>query len=906
MMRQYREAKEQSPDALLLFRMGDFYELFGEDAITAARELGITLTTRDKGKENPMPMAGVPYHAISSYLQRLIARGFKVAVCEQVEEPGENKGILRREIVQVVTPGTVMDTEMLNEKEKNFLGALVVEPSGGRTGPGGASTGACVGVALLEVSTGEMIVWESAFSQGRQRPRECAAEILVAAEILDRYQPAEVLYPDGESEDELEMSLRALPARRTRYTGVYFGAKEAAAALRRAFGVVSLEGFGLDDRRPGPAVRAAGALLAYVEETQQQPLSYVGPLRLLGPSEGMVVDGTTRRNLELVRTIHGQDGEGTVLHVLDRTRTPMGGRLLREWLLAPLAQVAPIRARHDAVAALLADDLAGSRVAELLGGVGDLERVIGRVCLGRATPREISLLGSSLSRLPALLQVLGGRGEALDHVVSRVDPIPELCALIATSLASEAPITARDGNVFASGFSAELDELRSLAHDGKSWILSYEAREREATGISSLKVRYNKVFGYYLEVTRSHLEKVPDDRYQRRQTLVNAERFITPELKAFEEKVLGAEERQKALEIELFARFRERVAGYAGRVRETARALAELDVLASFAAVARDRNYVRPLIDETGILEIEAGRHPVVEALAENEPFVPNDTYLDLEDHQLILLTGPNMSGKSTVLRQVALIALLAQIGAFVPARRARIGVVDRIFTRVGASDNLARGQSTFLVEMHETANICNNATRHSLVVLDEIGRGTSTFDGLSIAWAVAEYLHEAPHLGCKTLFATHYHELTELESILRRVKNYHVAVREESGRVVFMRRVERGGIDQSFGVHVAELAGLPRSIIRRAHEILGNLEASELDALGRPRRGRGRQAREVVRRRERAQQLTLFVPREHPVVGELAQVVPEELTPLQALNKLDELRRLLDVVPVSGRGRPA
>ena len=809
LMRQYLEIKEAYPDCVVFFRLGDFYEMFFDDAVVVARTLDLTLTSRDKGKENPVPMCGVPHHAARHYLGKLVARGFKVAIAEQVEDPKVAKGIVKRAVVRIVTPGTIVDDEQLEPKAAHYLVALIAE-------------GGAVGLAHLDVTTGEF-----------------AATQLALKDLVDelaRLEPRELLHA-GLAEAELA-SLRA----RIRTAWAELPAPGLYNAARAESELVAATGRELprDDKGAltlGPlALRAAVAVVKYAAETQPSgalPLTQLLPYE---PSQHLSLDEATRANLELFVTLIGAKKEGALFGVLDETRTSMGGRLLRRWLAAPLRDVAQIRRRHDAVEWLVEHAALRAELRLGLSEIYDLERLAGRATLGVATPRDLAALARSLERLPSLRALIqesfaGDAAARLAHPELLLLPSTDeaLCrdvaAEIARTLADECPAQWRDGGFIRRGFSRELDELYELSEGGKGKILEIEARERERTGIGSLKVRYNRVFGYYLEITRSNLDRVPAD-YVRKQTLANAERFVTAELADYEAKILGADERRVALELEAFDRLRRRVAVSGRRLLPLAEMVARLDTLAALAEVAHASGYARPDVDVGLKLEIEDGRHPVVEKLAAAGRFVPNDTTLDPDDAQLVVITGPNMAGKSTVMRQTALIVVMAQMGSFVPARRARVGIVDRVFTRVGASDNLARGESTFMVEMRETAHILSHATRRSLVVLDEIGRGTSTYDGVSIAWAVAEHLHD--RIGCKTMFATHYHELTALAEARPRVRNFSTAVKEWKEEIVFLHKLVEGGASRSYGIQVARLAGLDKSVVARAKQILAKLEAGD------------------------------------------------------------------------------
>jgi DNA mismatch repair protein MutS len=864
MLRQYLEVKAQHPDAVLLYRMGDFYEMFFEDARLAAPILEVQLTARQRGTENEAPMCGVPHHALETYLAKLIAAGLKVAICDQVEDPAQAKGLVRREVTRVVTPGTVSDPALLDSREENLLAALVWE--------GGAGAG-----AFLDLSTGSFFV-----------RRWAAAD--EAIDDLALLRPREVLCEPAPLPAALESWLAGECPCRTPLGGDrLLDPHRAGDLLRRQFGVATLRGFGLDEAEP--AARAAAAALAYARETQRSDLAHVRGLTVREPGDRLVLDAATLANLEVFRNQRegareaSREGRrrSTLLAVLDRTCTPPGARTLREWLRRPLAEPAAIGERQAAVGELAAGHPRRERLRERLARLGDPERLLARAVLGTLAPREAAALRDALAEVPAALAEIAGAGSPLLAALAATDPLPALAAELARTL-EELPAPSLDeGGVIGAGLDPELDHCRSLAHDSKRHILALEARERERTGISSLKIRYNRVFGYYLEVTRANQDRVPAD-YIRKQTLVNAERYVTPEIKELEEQILAAEQRQVALEQEVYRRLLASVAAAAEGLGRLAAAVGTLDALAAFAETAVRQRYVRPEIAPAGApIVIRDGRHPVVE-LASRDAFVPNDCDLDGERAQIVLLTGPNMGGKSTYLRQVALIVLMAQAGSFVPAESASIGVVDRIFTRVGASDDLARGESTFMMEMIETANILRHATAHSLVILDEVGRGTATFDGLSLAWAIVEHLHE--HGRPKTLFATHYHELTELAALLPRVVNRTMAVKEWNDRILFLRRVVPGSADKSYGLHVARLAGLPEAVVERAGEILANLEAHEYDPSGKPRLARG-----SAPASDAPAQMTLFAPAEQVIACLLREVDLDQLAPLAALNLLHTLK---------------
>jgi DNA mismatch repair protein MutS len=850
-MQQYRDIKARHPDTILFFRMGDFYEMFEDDARLAARELGLTLTSRNNGGAAEVPLAGVPVKAAEEYLRRLVARGHRVAICEQTEDPKLAKGIVRREVVETVTPGTVLADDWLERNRNNFV--VAVAPAGQE-----------VGLAALDAITGEFVL------------ETVPAEELEAA--LARYEPSELVVPQNMVAPLREAALR------TEREPWEFDADLAREDLQRCFALVSLDGLGVEDGDRA-AIGAAGALLRYARELKPGGLPHLARPRLVRRGDILPLDDMTRRNLELVVPLRaGVDG-GTLLDVLDRTVTPVGARLLRRSLLAPLVDPTAINARLDCVTVLSRDARGRDRLREALDGVRDLERLSGRAALGRATPRELGALRDSLHRLPDLRAALDGleaRGTAalLEEAAERFDLLTDIGGELERALVERPPAQLSDGDAIRPGYDPALDDLKAARDGGKQYIASLQTRERERTGIGSLKVGFNKVFGYYIEVTRPHLARVPTD-YERRQTVSGAERFVTAELKQREAEVLGAEERIAAREAELLVQLRSTVGAASPRIQATARLLGWLDVWGALADLAHREGYVRPEVDDGFAIVLEGSRHPVVERMIPRETFIPNDATLD-ESGRVILLTGPNMAGKSTLLRQIGLCVLLAQMGAFVPARRARIGVVDRLFTRVGASDNLVRGQSTFMVEMSETSAILHGASARSLVLLDEIGRGTSTYDGVAIAWAVTEFLHNV--LGCKTVFATHYHELTQLTEELAHARNFNVAVREVGDDVVFLHRLEPGGADRSYGIHVGRLAGLPAPVVARAAQVLHLLEAGH------------HVAQQPAPHPPDAQQLGLFAPAPpHPLVTELATLDLDSLSPLDALNRLAAWKQQLD-----------
>ncbi len=866
MMRQYLEIKADYPDTILFFRMGDFYEMFLDDAVKASRILDITLTSRNKGSDGAdVPLCGVPYHSVNPYIAKMIEAGEKVAICEQVEDPKTAKGIVKRRVVKVVTPGLVVDNESLRPKENNYLLAIF------------AGKGNSRGIAYLDLSTGEF------------RATELATSDAAAAEIAC-VNPREIILPASfRDTPQLKSLTGALNGRIiTPLDDWVFDPDYARRLITGHFGVASPDVLGLAELQEG--VLAAGAVLHYLRETQLGKAPHVRTITPYKTREYLVLDDATRRNLELTATLAEGKRKGSLLGLMDRTATAMGGRKLRQWINYPLVSVEQIVERQDAVDELLQDQGRRSEISAALNGVFDLERLNGRISLASASAKDLVALRESLFKLPAIKEELASfSAPLLRRLATEIDPLADIARLIATGIVENPPFVLREGGIIADGYSAELDKLRSLSREGKGFIARLEAKEKGRTGIGSLKVRYNKVFGYYIEVTKSNLANVPED-YIRRQTLANAERYITPELKEYEEKVLGAEERITELEYLLFQEIREQVAAEGERIARSADRLATTDVLVALAELAHERGYCRPEVNNGDALVISEGRHPVIEAMNLGERFVPNDVLLDNGENQLLIITGPNMAGKSTFMRQVALITLMAQIGSFVPAARAVIGVTDRIFTRVGATDNLAAGQSTFMVEMTEAAHILANATPRSLVVLDEIGRGTSTFDGVSIAWAVAEFLHDTPDHAAKTLFATHYHELTELAVTRERIKNYNIAVREWNEQIIFLRKIVPGGASHSYGIQVARLAGIPLPVIDRAREILQNLEKGEYVEGGVPRIAKGKRG---IAKPE-SPQLSLFESAEDLLRTRLKGLNVTTLTPLEALNILDELKRMV------------
>jgi DNA mismatch repair protein MutS len=847
--RQYLRIKQKYPQAIVFFRLGDFYETFDEDAKLASRELEIVLTSREMGRGHRVPMAGIPYHALDNYLARLINRGYKVAICEQVTKPGETKGLVQREVVRLVTPGTVVEPSLLDSKSNNYLVSLVL-------------AGDAAGIAYVDITTTEFATTQVPLHR-------------IIPE-LERLKPSEVITAESS-----ELSDLGLAASLTRLDDYWFELEVARQTMLDHFGVTTLDGYGCGHLPL--AVRAAGAIIHYLQETQKGVLGQLTRLTTYSIDSFMALDVQTQRNLELFQSSRSGTFGGSLLSIIDLTRTAMGGRLLRRWLGQPLLDITELNKRQDAIGWFCDNTLARSQMLPLLGEVADIERLINRVKGGIAAPRELIALRRSLEVIPRLGQVLES-DDSIGWLKEELKPCPEVVDLVSRALV-EQPGTLDEGGVVRQGFSEELDSLRQASKNAKQYLADLERKERERTGIKSLKVGFNKVFGYYIEVSKSNLPQVPQD-YIRKQTLVGGERFFTPELKEYESLILNAQDRIAELEAQLFRQVCQQVGAESERISTSASALADIDVFSSLAEVAVRHSYVRPKLTADSEIVISQGRHPVVERSLVEGSFVPNDTYLSNDDAQLIVLTGPNMSGKSTYLRQVALIVLLAQIGSFVPATSATIGLVDRIFTRIGAREDLPAGQSTFMVEMVETANILNNATPRSLIILDEIGRGTSTYDGLSIARAVAEYIHSYPRLGAKTLFATHYHELVELASFLPRVKNFNVAVSEQGGEVTFLYKIVPGGVDKSYGIHVAKLAGLPKSVVHRAQEVLSGLEEDSRTASARRSLKGRRRAKEAV-----PQQLPLL-GQKSPLMEELEKLEIDSLTPLEAITKLYELQK--------------
>ena len=872
MMQHYLQTKEQYKDCILFYRLGDFYEMFFDDAKTVSRELELTLTGKNCGLEERAPMCGVPFHAADAYINRLIKKGYKVAICEQMEDPKKAKGMVKREVIRVVTPGTTMDMQSLDETKNNYLMCIVYDSDR-------------YGIAIADASTGDFFVTEV------DSERKLLDE-------MNRFAPSEIIcnepfYMSGvdvvDIKERLQIVVSALDA-------WYFGDDLAKETLLAHFHVHSLEGLGIADYDGG--VIAAGALLKYLYETQKNSLSNILTIHPYSIGKYMIIDSSTRRNLELVETLREKEKRGSLLWVLDKTKTAMGARLLRSYVEQPLIDKQEILKRQDLIASLNQQEMTREELREYLNPVYDLERLITRISYQTANPRDLIAFRNSLEMLPGIrTQLEDLKGDLAGEIREDFDCLTDLYDLLNASISDEPPISVRDGDIIKTGYNEEVDKLRSASTDGKKWLADLEESEREKTGIKNLRIKYNKVFGYYLEVTNSFKDQVPE-YYIRKQTLTNAERYITPELKELEDTILGSQDRLVGLEYDIFKDILKTIGDNVERIQRTAKAIAKIDAFASLALVASRNNYCRPKINESGMIDIKGGRHPVVEKMIKNDLFIDNDTYLDNSSNRISIITGPNMAGKSTYMRQTALIVLMAQIGSFVPAASANIGIVDRIFTRVGASDDLASGQSTFMVEMNEVANILRNATSKSLLILDEIGRGTSTFDGLSIAWAVVEYISNPKLLGAKTLFATHYHELTELEGKLDSVNNYCIAVKEKGDDIVFLRKIVKGGADKSYGIQVAKLAGLPEMVIERAKVIVNQLLANDItetvrsisiDTAG---TAENRKKKKDHLDEVDLAQMSLFdTVKDDDIIRELREVDISNMTPLDALNKLNELQ---------------
>ena len=869
MMQHYLQTKEEYKDCILFYRLGDFYEMFFEDAKTVSKELELTLTGKSCGLEERAPMCGVPFHAADGYINRLVKKGYKVAICEQVEDPKLAKGIVKREVIRVVTPGTNIDMQSLDEAKNNYLMCIVY-------------IGDKYGIATTDVTTGDFFVTEV------DSERKLLDE-------LNRFSPTEIIcnepfYMSGVDIDDMKERMGIAVSALDSW---YFGDDLAKETLLSHFHVQSLEGLGLMDYDCG--VIASAALLKYLYETQKNTLSNILELRPYSIGKYMIIDSSSRRNLELVETMREKQKRGSLLWVLDKTKTAMGARLLRSYVEQPLIDKTEILKRQELITNLNDQEITREELREYLGPIYDLERLITRITYQTANPRDMIAFCNSLEMLPPIKTLLEDlKGELATGIREHFDCLEDLCALLKSSINDDPPISVRDGNIIKTGYNEEVDRLRNASTDGKKWLADLEGKEREKTGIKNLRIKYNKVFGYYLEVTNSFKDQVPD-YYVRKQTLTNAERYITPELKELEDTILGSQDRLVELEYDLFRQIRDTIADNVARIQATARAVAQIDVFVSLALVAGQNNYCKPKINESGVIDIKGGRHPVVEKMIVNDMFIDNDTYLDNHNNRISIITGPNMAGKSTYMRQSALIVLMAQIGSFVPAESANIGIVDRIFTRVGASDDLTSGQSTFMVEMNEVANILRNATANSLLILDEIGRGTSTFDGLSIAWAVVEYISNPKLLGAKTLFATHYHELTELEGKLNSVNNYCIAVKEKGDDIVFLRKIVKGGADKSYGIQVAKLAGIPELVINRAKDIVNQLSANDITEtvknISVEGQASGKKKKPHLDEVDLTQMSLFDTVKDDDIIQELRDVDISHMTPMDALNKLYELQ---------------
>lgn len=861
LMAQYAKVKENYPDTVLLFRVGDFFETFDEDAKTASKVLGITLTKRANGAAGEVPLAGFPHHAIDTYLPKLVRAGYRVAVCEQTENPKFAKGIVKREVVEVVTPGVAISDKLLDHKKNNFLLSICIENE-------------IAGLAFADISTGEFQAYEV-----KQNEIAHQFSAIIPSEILIPKKLKNILEP---------IINKAIPsARITRIDDWIFDFSYGTELLMNHFNTKTLKGFGIENFYTG--ICAAGAALNYLRETQKANLTHINKISRFNPSDYMLLDYSTKRNLEITFTMQDGEREGSLISILDKTETSMGGRMLKKWITSPLRNLEPILKRQECIEDFVNNKTLRINIKNELSEIGDLERLISKICTGRVNPREIVSLKTSLKKIPLIKQLLDQSSvETITAINGRLNPLEKLVEIIERAIADDPPLAISDGGIIRKGFNVELDELRSLSTNAKEWIANLQKTERERTKISSLKVSYNKVFGYYIEISNANKEKVPDN-YIRKQTLVNGERFITPELKEYEDKILNAQENIQNLEYKLFDEIRNAAAQETESIQENAQLISMLDCYQALAECAVDYNYIKPELNNSDILEIDEGRHPVVERiLLPGEKFTPNSCKLSSSDEQIIILTGPNMAGKSVYLRQIGLLVLMAQIGSYIPAKKAVIGLVDRIYTRVGASDNISAGESTFLVEMQEAANILNNASSKSLILLDEIGRGTSTFDGISIAWAITEYLHENPNLTAKTLFATHYHELNEMAEIFPRIRNYKVEVREYGDKVIFLHKVTPGGADHSYGIQVAQMAGLPQFVTNRAKEILVNLEGKELTPYEIKKA-------KMSKFKQDEMQISLFEMKDDVLRKEISDIAIDSLTPLEALNKLSELKRQID-----------
>lgn len=866
MMRQYLKIKEDNKDCIIFFRLGDFYEMFFDDAKEVSKILQITLTSREVGKGNEVPMCGVPFHAADNYITKLVKHGKKVAICEQIEDPAAAKGIVKREIVKVITPGTLVAHGLLDDEKNNYIISLNVDCDK-------------YGLCYADISTGEF------------RLTEVDNKDDLKAEIY-RISPSECVLPENLEDKRLEKELEKIGVTNiANYENWLFNYETSQSELKEHFEVDTLSGFGCDGKTLG--VGAAGALLKYLKETQRSEIPNINTLSTYNISEYVELDRDSQRNLELLKNLYDRTKSDTLLQIVDKTETPMGRRKLVNWIVRPLLSETIINKRLDAVEELLENNLIRKDLKEILGDIYDIERLGNRVSLGSVNARDLISLANSLKLVPEVKELMKGFSSSRNkQIYEGLDEMKDMVELIDSSIVNDPPVTLKEGGLIKEGFNEDLDELREVVTGGKDWISNLQKKEIDRTGISSLKVGYNKVYGYYIEVTKPNLDAVPED-YIRKQTLVNSERFITPELKEHESKVLGAEEKSQQLEYEIFCDIREKIAEELERLQKVSNLISDIDVFSNLAEVAEQNDYCRPVVNKGEKIQIKESRHPVLEKMMQDKEFVPNDVFLDKEENRLLIITGPNMAGKSTYIRQVALIVLMAQMGSFVPAEEAEVGLVDKIFTRVGATDKLTQGMSTFMVEMVEAANILNNATSRSLIILDEVGRGTSTFDGVSIAWAVAEYIHNEKK-GARTLFATHYHELTELSLTCEGAKNYNFAVREWNNQVIFLYKIQEGGCDKSFGIHVARLAGLPKRVIKRAREILSNLELDSLSEEGKPKFTKSKERKKEKDEKQEVQ-LDFISSIENQFIKEVKEIDVNKLTPVEALDLLNELKKKLE-----------
>ncbi|RKD34770.1 DNA mismatch repair protein MutS [Thermohalobacter berrensis] len=875
MMKQYMKIKEKHKDSILFFRLGDFYEMFFDDAIIASKELEITLTGRDCGKKERAPMCGVPYHSADSYIAKLVEKGYRVAICEQIEDASQSKGIVKRDVVRIITPGTITDDKVLDEKSNNYLCCIYMDKDG-------------IGITYVDVSIGDLYTTQII---GNEKKIE-----RILFDELAKIRPNEIIVNEFlyNNEDLTNSIRKRFNTVIDKFDEWAFELSTAEQKIKTQMSVVTLEGYGFKNKKY--SIASTGALIEYLNETQKVSLNHLNNITTYSINKFMVLDMNTRRNLELTETIRGKSKKGSLFWLLDKTSTAMGGRLLKRWIEEPLINIEKINERLESVEELINNILLIDDIKKLLTSVYDIERLMGKIVYGNCNARDLLSLKNSIKVFPKLKSILlTTNSKQLTKLAKNLDTLNDIYELIEKSVIEDPPLTVKEGNIIKSEYNKELFELREAMTKGKEWLSKLEKREKERTGIKSLKIGFNKVFGYYIEVTKSNIKYVPDN-YIRKQTLANSERYITPELKEMEAKILGAEEKSMKLEYDLFVEIRNTIRQEVKRIQKAAKIVSTIDALNSLAQVAFKNNFVRPRLNNKGIIKIKNGRHPVVEKMLENELFIPNDTHLDNNQNRIAIITGPNMAGKSTYMRQVALITLMAQIGSFVPADEANIGIVDRIFTRVGASDDLSQGQSTFMVEMSEVANILNNATNNSLLILDEIGRGTSTFDGLSIAWAVVEYISDKNKVGAKTLFATHYHELTELEGKIEGIKNYNILVKEKGDDIIFLRKIDKGGADRSYGIEVAKLAGVPHEVIRRAHEILSELEDRDIAknsvAITKSNTYEESKTNETIGEKNNNHQLDLFSIKESQIIDKLKSIDMMQITPLDAINLLYELSK--------------